>query len=98
MNVLINAANILFVLTYFTTDMLRLRLLSVIATFCVVVYFYSQPEPLMTVVAWNVVFLILNIVQLALMLRSRLLRLGFGWRGAIMPCGGPEEGLEGAQA
>ncbi len=85
MNVLINAANLLFVLTYFTTDMLRLRLLSVVATFCVVVYFYCQPEPLMTVVAWNIVFLILNIVQLALMLRSRWLRLGSGWPGAVMP-------------
>jgi hypothetical protein len=85
MNVLINAANILFVLTYFTTDMLRLRLLSVVATSCVVVYFYMQPEPLMTVVAWNVVFLALNIVQLALMLRSRWPRLGSGWRGAVVP-------------
>ena len=85
MNVLINAANILFVLTYFTTDMLRLRLLSVVATACVLVYFYSQPEPLMTVVAWNLVFLVLNIVQLAQMLRSRWPQIGSGWRGTVMP-------------
>jgi hypothetical protein len=85
MNVLINAANLLFVLTYFTTDMLRLRLLSVVATACVLVYFYSQPEPLMTVVAWNLVFLVLNIAQLAQMLRSRWPHLGSGWRGTVMP-------------
>ncbi len=85
MNVLINAANLLFVLTYFTTDMLRLRLLSVVATACVLVYFYSQPEPLMTVVAWNLVFLVLNIVQLAQMLRSRWPQIGSGWRGTVMP-------------
>ena len=85
MNVLINAANILFVLTYFTTDMLRLRLLSVVATACVLVYFYSQPEPLMTVVAWNLVFLVLNIAQLAQMLRSRWPQIGSGRRGTVMP-------------
>ncbi len=85
MKVLINVANALFVLGYFTTDMLRLRLLSVVATFCVVIYFYSQPEPLMTVVAWNLVFLVLNIVQLAQMLRSRWPQIGSGWRGTVMP-------------
>ena len=85
MNVLINAANVLFMVGYFTTDMLRLRLLSVVATSCVVVYFYSQPEPLMNVVAWNVVFLVLNLVQLAQMLRSRWPRVSSGWRGTAMP-------------
>ncbi len=84
MNILINAANVLFMLGYFTTDMLRLRLLSVVATSCVVVYFYSQPEPLMNVVAWNVVFLTLNIVQLAKMLRSRRPHMGSRWRGTVM--------------
>ena len=85
MDVLINAANGLFVLTYFTTDMLRLRLLSVVATACVLVYFYSQPEPMMTVVAWNLLFLALNIVQLAQMLRSRWPRISSGRRDAVTP-------------
>ena len=85
MNVLINAANIFFVLGYFTSDMLRLRLLSVVGTSCVVVYFYSQPEPMMNVVAWNLVFLLLNLVQLAQMLRARWPRVGSGWRGTVAP-------------
>ena len=85
MNVLINAANIFFVLGYFTTDMLRLRLLSVVGTSFVVTYFYSQPEPMMNVVAWNLVFLLLNLVQLAQMLRSRWPHIGSGWRGAVAP-------------
>lgn len=85
MNVLINAANIFFVLGYFTTDMLRLRLLSIVGTSCVVTYFYSQPEPMMNVVAWNLVFLLLNLVQLAQMLRSRWVEIGSGWRGAVAP-------------
>lgn len=82
MNVLINAANVLSVLGYFTTDMLRLRLLSIVATSCAVVYFYKQPEPLMNVVAWNLVFLALNFVQLVRMLRSRRPRARLGWHGA----------------
>ncbi|WP_210529532.1 hypothetical protein [Rubellimicrobium arenae] len=85
MNVLINAANIFFVLGYFTTDMLRLRLLSVVGTSCVVAYFYSQPEPMMNVVAWNLVFLVLNLAQLAQMLRSRWPGLGFGGRRPALP-------------
>ena len=82
MNLLINAANLLFVLSYFTKDMLQLRLISVVGTSCVLVYFSSQPEPMLSVVAWNVVFLILNLVQVAQMLRARWPRLG--WRGAVM--------------
>jgi hypothetical protein len=78
MNILINAANLFFVLGYFTSDMLRLRLLSVVGTSCVVTYFYNQPEPMMNVVAWNLVFLLLNLVQLAQMLRSRWPHVGAG--------------------
>ena len=85
MNVLINAANLLFVLGYFTTDMLRLRLLSVVGTSCVVTYFYSHPEPMMNVVAWNCVFLLLTLVHLAQMLRPRWPRMGSGWRDAVTP-------------
>lgn len=48
MNVLINTANILTILRYLTTDMLRL--LSIFATSCVVAYFYSKPDSLINVV------------------------------------------------
>jgi hypothetical protein len=85
MNVLLNAANVLFVLGYFTTDLLRLRLLSAVATACVTAYFLNQPEPMLTVVAWNIVFLGLNLVQLALLLRARWPRVGPGCGGATMP-------------
>ncbi len=85
MNILINAANVFFVLGYFTTDMLRLRLLSVVGTSCVVTYFYSQPEPMMNVVAWNLLFLLLNLVQVVQMLRTRWPRMATGRRGAVTP-------------
>ncbi len=71
MNLPINAANVLFVLGYFTTDMPRLRLLSAVGTALAVACFCSQPEPMLNVVAWNVLVLELNVVQLARMVAER---------------------------
>ena len=34
-------------------------------------YFYSQPAPLMNVVGWNVFFVLLNLVQIGRILKSR---------------------------
>jgi len=71
MDVLINAANLLYVTAYFTTDMLRLRLLTLTAAACLAVYFLSQPAPLYNVVAWNGFFFLLNLWQLVRILRRR---------------------------
>lgn len=71
MDMLINAANILYVFAYFTTDLLRLRLLTVVAAACLIGYFASRPEPLWAVVGWNVLFLLLNLGQLARILSRR---------------------------
>lgn len=65
MELLVNLANVLYVIAYFTLDMLRLRLLTVTAAICLAVYFYSQPVPMLNVVAWNVVFILLNLSQIA---------------------------------
>lgn len=71
MDILINAANILYVVAYFTTDMLRLRVLTLVAATCLAVYFVSLPEPLYNVVAWNLFFIGLNLMQLVRLLRRR---------------------------
>jgi hypothetical protein len=68
MDILINVANILYVVAYFTTNMLRLRVLTLIAAACLAVYFATRPDPLWTVVAWNVFFLLLNAWQLTRLL------------------------------
>jgi predicted signal transduction protein with EAL and GGDEF domain len=68
MDMLINAANVLYVLAYFTKDMIRLRCLTLIAAGCLIAYFASRPEPLWTVVAWNTFFLCLNLFQLGRLL------------------------------
>jgi hypothetical protein len=64
MELLVNLANVLYVIAYFTLDMLRLRLLTVTAAICLAIYFYSQPVPMLNVVAWNVVFILLNLSQI----------------------------------
>ena len=70
MDMLINLANGLYVVAYFTTNMLRLRLLTLLAAACLAAYFATRPEPLWNVVAWNLFFLLLNLVQLARLLRT----------------------------
>jgi hypothetical protein len=71
MEILINAANLLYVTAYFTMDMLRLRILTVTAATCLAVYFYSQPVPMLNVVAWNVFFIGLNLIHIARILLAR---------------------------
>lgn len=70
MDMLINLANGLYVVAYFTTNMLRLRILTLIAAACLAVYFGTRPDPLWTVVGWNIFFLLLNLVQVARLLRA----------------------------
>lgn len=76
MDLLINAANILYVLAYFTQDLLRLRLMTLVAAACLAVYFASRPDPLWNVVAWNLFFLALNLFQLGRILLARWAKLG----------------------
>ena len=71
MEALIFAANGLYLLSYLVRDILYLRLLTVVAACCLVTYFYSQAEPLMTVVYWNLFFVALNVLQLTRILWER---------------------------
>ena len=71
MDALINLANILYVIAYFTLDMLRLRLLTATATTCLAVYFFCQPVPMLNIVAWNVFFVCLNLTQIVRLLFAR---------------------------
>jgi hypothetical protein len=48
-----------------------LRILTIVAACCLVTFFYSQPEPLMTVVYWNIFFVALNAFQLIRIFRER---------------------------
>lgn len=63
MESLIFAANVMYLIAYFMTDILRLRMLTVAAAACLAIYFYNQPVPMLTVVGWNIVFIALNLFQ-----------------------------------
>ncbi len=71
METLIYAANILYLLSYMVRDMLYLRVLTIVAACCLVIYFYNLAEPLMTVIYWNLFFIALNVLQLMHILRER---------------------------
>jgi hypothetical protein len=64
MESLINIANLLYILTYFVQDLLRIRLLTLVGSAMLVAYFSLQPEPVMALIYWNVFFILLNIFQL----------------------------------
>lgn len=64
------AANLLYVATYFTERLLRVRIMTLCAGCCLVAYHVLRPEPIVSILGWNVFFVGLNVVQL-LRLRSR---------------------------
>ena len=72
MELLIYVANMLYLAAYAVRDILHLRMLTIVATCCLAVYFYNQVQPMMTVVCWNIFFIALNAVQLGRLYRERL--------------------------
>lgn len=71
MEALVYIANTLYLASYFMQDLLRLRLLTITAAICLVGYFYLRPEPLMTVVCWNLFFVALNVFQIGRLVVAR---------------------------
>jgi hypothetical protein len=67
-----HAASILTVIAYLVKDILWLRVLTVFACICGIAFNYLAPAtPLWTPIGWNIVFLIINVVQIALIFRER---------------------------
>jgi hypothetical protein len=71
MDILINAANVLYLASYWVRDVLWLRVLTVIAASCVVPCFYFRPDPLLAGVYWNLFFIALNIWWIVRLVRAR---------------------------
>ena len=75
-DILVHAANLLYLFAFMVRDILWLRVLTVLASFCLIAYFYFQPEPLMTPIYWNIVFTALNAYWIVrLLLERRPVRL-----------------------
>jgi ABC-type siderophore export system fused ATPase/permease subunit len=71
MELLVYVANSLYLVAYAVRDILHLRMLTIVATCCLAVYFYNQVQPMMTVVYWNIFFVALNAIQLSRIYRER---------------------------
>lgn len=71
MDTLIHTANVLYLVSYTVRDILWLRVFTVIAALCLVAYFLTRPEPLLTAVYWNLVFTALNIYWIVRLLAER---------------------------
>ena len=71
MDTLIYIANGMNLLGYCMKDVLRLRFLMLAAASCLAAYFYTRPEPLMTVVYWNLFYVGLNLMQIGRLLAER---------------------------
>ncbi len=71
MEILIHSANVIYLISYVMRDILWLRIFTVIAATCLILYFYFLPEPLLTPVYWNILFLALNIFWITRLLLER---------------------------
>jgi len=71
MDYLIHSANVIYIFSYMVRDILWLRLLIVAAICFVIPFYYFQPVPLMAPVYWNLVFVGINLVQIAILLVER---------------------------
>lgn len=65
----LHLGNILFLLAYLVRDILWLRILTVVATMSLMCYYFccTLTEP----VYWNTVFILINLVQIALLIKER---------------------------
>lgn len=70
-DLLIHAANAIYLLSYVIRDILWLRLLTVLAALCLVGYFALRPEPLAAVIVWNLIFIALNLAWVLRLMAER---------------------------
>jgi CRP-like cAMP-binding protein len=70
-DLLIHAANMLFLVAYMVRDILWLRILTVIATFCLIPYYFTRAEPMMVPIYWSLLFAALNVYWIVRLLLER---------------------------
>jgi CRP-like cAMP-binding protein len=70
-DLLIHAANVLYLFAFMVRDILWFRMLAVVAAACLIPYYYLRPEPLMAPIYWNLAFTALNIYWIGRLLLER---------------------------
>lgn len=71
MTIAFHLANALALLSYAVRDILWLRLIAVLSGATLLASFFMQPAPPRPAIAWNVVFLAINLVRIHLLVRER---------------------------
>jgi Popeye protein conserved region len=67
-----HAASVLTAIAYLVKDILWLRILTVLACICGIFFNYRVPAtPLWAVIYWNIAFLAINVVQIAILFKER---------------------------
>lgn len=65
-------ASVLTMVAYLLRDILWLRFLTILSCFAGIIFNYWVPsEPLWSVIAWNSLFAVINIVQIAIIIKER---------------------------
>ena len=67
-NLFLNLGNVLYIVAYSVRDMLWLRIITVVATLCLMPYYYYQPKPLYAPIGWATLFTIVNVVQIVILI------------------------------
>jgi CRP-like cAMP-binding protein len=72
MPIYLHLGNILFLGAYLVRDILWLRVITVVATLSLVMYYYCcHATPMYEAIAWNSVFILVNVVQITLLFFER---------------------------
>ena len=71
MEILLHVANVIYLGSYSVRDILRLRIFTVGAASLLIAFFYLRPEPLLTAIYWNLLFISLNIFWISRLLWER---------------------------
>jgi hypothetical protein len=71
LDLLIHAANVLYLVAFMVRDILWFRILAVVAAACLMSYFYFRPDPLTASIYWNLVFTAVNIYWIGRLLLER---------------------------
>ena len=95
MEYFINIANVLYLLSYFVRDMLLLRVLTVIAAFCLMPYFYFREDPIMPVIYWNSFFIGLNVYWILRLSLERRAQKQAGGIAKVISVSGSVSGIAG---
>lgn len=68
----IHVANVLYLASYSVRDILWLRILTVVAALCLLPYYFScSQNPLWEAIAWNALFISVNLFQIFLLMKER---------------------------